>query len=771
MNSVQRLTFIWSGWSIAISVLVLAVTATLCVVAWRRSGYRRDYGLLELVRFAAVLLVVILYNQPEWVEEFRPEEKPTIAVLLDQSASMDTRDVVAREASSAPLVTRREAIAPLLQESFWKSVEGRLNVVIQPISPIKKAPSAGGAKTDAAAKSDTAKSITENGTAADATAATPAAPATIGTNLNEPLTNAPKRLKNLRGVVLASDGDWNEGGAPVLAAAALRLKDVPVFVVPVGSTQRLPDIELLSLDTPTFGIVGKSVRVAFTVESSLPREHATTVTLKTSDGETLTKEVRIAPMGRTTDWLLWKPKTVGDFTLTLDIPKHADELLPDNNSLTTPIAIREEKLRVLLVESIPRWEYRYLRNALSRDPGVEVSCLLFHPGLSKTGGGNKDYIKSFPKGLEELSKYDVVFIGDVGVAEGQLTIEDCRLLKGLVEHQASGLVFMPGFQGNQTTLLQTDLDDICPVIVDPSQPEGWGSRTPCHFELTELGRRSLLTKLADTQEDNMEVWESLPGFQWYAPVLRAKAGSEVLAVHKEVSNQYGRLPLLATRTFGAGKVLYMGTDGAWRWRKGVEDKYHYLFWGQVVRWMAYRRNMAKGETMRMYYSPEQPQVQQTVALSANVMERSGEPLQKGDVTARIVAPSGKTETVRFTSAGDEWGAFTSRFTPTEPGRYAVTLQCQQAGGTLETNVFVQGVAAEGIGKSARPEVLEEIARVTRGQSIRFDQLEKVLQQIAALPDPEPSVRRMQLWSHPVLAGTLIVLLGIFWIGRKSIGLI
>ena len=55
---------------------------------------------------------------------------------------------------------------------------------------------------------------------------------------------------------------------------------------------------------------------------------------------------------------------------------------------------------MLVVESYPRWEYRYLRNALSRDPGVELSCLLFHPGLSKVGGGNKDYIKQFPDRLE-----------------------------------------------------------------------------------------------------------------------------------------------------------------------------------------------------------------------------------------------------------------------------------------------------------------------------------------------------------------------------------
>ena len=142
---------------------------------------------------------------------------------------------------------------------------------------------------------------------------------------------------------------------------------------------------------------------------------------------------------------------------------------------------------MLVVESYPRWEYRYLRNALSRDPGVEVSCLLFHPGLSKAGGGNKDYIKQFPAGLDELSKFDVVFLGDVGVDDGQLTAEQCRLLKGLVEHQASGLVFMPGMQGRQFSLLDTELGDLCPVVLDPAQPGGWGSRTPNHFELTELG--------------------------------------------------------------------------------------------------------------------------------------------------------------------------------------------------------------------------------------------------------------------------------------------
>ena len=732
MSVSRSLSFLWTPWSLGISILMVLVTAGLCFLAWRRSGYHRGMGFLELLRLCLVGIVAALLNQPEWIEEFRPEEKPSIAVLWDASTSMETRDVLTKGQPSAPPRSRREAISTLGDSTSWDKLRGRMNVVIQSFSP----PQPG-----------------------------------RGTDLHEPLAQAIAKIPNLRGVVLASDGDWNEGPPPVQAAARLRIKGVPVFTVPVGSPTRLPDIELLSLDAPTFGVAGKSVRVPFTIESALPREYVTTVTLRASDGDEVSKEVRIAPMSRTSDWIVWKPRATGSFTLTLDVPKHPDELLTDNNKMSAPIAIREEKLRVLVVESYPRWEYRYLRNALSRDPGVDVSCLLFHPGLSKVGGGNKDYIKQFPTGLDELSKYDVVFLGDVGVGDGQLTTEQCRLLKGLVEFQASGLVFMPGMQGRQFGLLDTELGDLCPVLLDQAQPGGWGSRTPNHFELTETGR----AQFAD--QAGRHPGRQRRGLGGSAGLSMVRADATGQGRQRGSGRTQGRLqrvrriPLLATRTFGAGKVLFMGTDGAWRWRKGVEDKYHYRFWGQVVRWMAYQRNMAKGETMRLYYAPDQPKMNQTLSLHANVMDRTGEPLHGGDVSALLTAPSGKSERVRFTSVGDEWGVFTGRFTPSEPGKYEVTLSAKQTGATLATTFQVQGAAAERVGRQARAEVLEEIARVTRGQVIEAGALENLVNLLTALPDLPPSVRRVQLWCHPVVAAAIVVLLGVFWVGRKVIGLV
>ena len=362
-------------------------------------------------------------------------------------------------------------------------------------------------------------------------------------------------------------------------------------------------------------------------------------------------------------------------------------------------------------------------------------------------------------------------MGDIGLDNGGLSSEHCELLKGLVEHQASGLIVLPGWQGRQFSLLETPLAELYPVVLDEAQPEGWGSRTPGRFELTESGRRSLLTKLADTRDGNARVWEELPGFQWYAPVVRAKAGTEVLAVHGDMSNRYGRLPLIVTRTFGAGKVLFMGTDGAWRWRKGVEDKYHYRFWGQVVRWMAYQRNMAKGETMRLYYTPDQPQLGETTALHAHVMDRGGEPLERADVVARITAPSGDTETVRLLAEDQQWGVFRGRYEPRQPGEYQLKLVCRETSATLETQFFVQGEATEQPGKPARPAVLEELALVSEGQAVRPDQLGEMLNLLAELPLPEPSIRRLQLWSHPVTAGLIVVLLAVFWVWRKVVGLV
>ena len=751
--------------SLTLSALAIFTALILAWVAMKRSGFSGAVIRLEVLRVLIIFLVIFLLHQPEWRSQYRPESKPQILVFHDQSPSMQTIDAFKDGDTGGNAISRSEAIEPLLQVDTWQTISSEYDLVISPISEHSLDDSSSGVQREEEQSIGAVAEQTDD-------ASSPRRPKGLGlTDLDQPLRQAIDRREGLAGVVMISDGDWNEGPSPVDAAAKLRGLRIPVFTVVAGSRTKLPDLELVSADVPTFGAEGKTVRIPLTIDSSLPRESVVTMKLMVGEVEVASEEIRIAPMGRTFDAIQWTPQEVGDFVLTIDLPVLGEEKIDSNNRITLPISIRKEQLKVLIVESLPRWEYRYLRNALSRDPGVEVSCLLFHPGLEKVGGGSLDYLKVFPQELEDLSQYDVVFLGDVGLDDEQLTEEQCELIRGLVEYQASGLVFMPGFQGRQFSLLSTELVELYPVLLDEQQPEGWGSRLPGHFELTQRGRSSLLTKLADSSEENFSVWEGLPGFQWYAPVVRAKAGAEVLAVHQDMSNDSGRLPLLVTRPFGAGKVLFMGTDGAWRWRKGVEDKYHYRFWGQVVRWMAYQRNMAKGETMRLFYSPDQPNVRQTLSLSAHVMDSGGEPLQDGSVTALITSPSGALDTIRLTGEGERWGVFGGRFETSEPGKHEVVLSCKETNAILETSFFVQGQVNEPLGRPARPEVLEEISRVSRGRHVMPEQIDSLLDAISELPKPEPTTRTIQLWAHPVVAGALLLLLAVFWISRKVAGLI
>ena len=367
------------------------------------------------------------------------------------------------------------------------------------------------------------------------------------------------------------------------------------------------------------------------------------MTLKTSDGDEVTKEVRIAAMGRTSDSLIWKPKTIGDFTLTLDVPKHADETLADNNKLTAPIAIREEKLRVLVVESFPRWEYRYLRNALSRDPGVELSCLLFHPGLSKVGGGNKDYIKQFPGGPRRAvasTTWCSSATSGSTTASSRPSNAGCSRAWSSIR-PAGWCSCRAGKAGSSRCSTRSwpisipvVLDDVAagrlglahalPVRADRARPP-----QPAH----QAGRH------AGRQHRRLGRPARLPVVRRRS--LRAKAGSEVLCVHKDAVERVRPPAAAGHADLRRRQGAVHGDRRRLAVAKGVEDKYHYRFWGQVVRWMAYQRNMAKGETMRLYYSPDQPQVRQTLALNANVMERSGEPLAEGDVVGPDRRPLGQ----------------------------------------------------------------------------------------------------------------------------------
>ncbi|MEZ0299457.1 MAG: hypothetical protein ACAI35_23630, partial [Candidatus Methylacidiphilales bacterium] len=560
----------------AMAIALFAACAWFSWQHWKRRGGGKRMAVLEGIRMLVCALLCFALLKPELVEELKFTQRPEVLVLWDASGSMASRDVE----TSTNVITRGEWLTAKRAAQFWKPLEEKASVAVESFSPIPE--DAGSTNLPRVSSLPPAPS----GTNAPV-APTPGSLAPSGTDLSSALEKAVQRKGNLKAVLVVTDGDWNLGGSPISPASRLRARNVPVYSIGLGSETRLPDLVLLPSQLPSYGLAGEQVSVPFRVQSFLPRDVETEISLSTSAGKVATKRIRIPAFGQVQDAVLWAANDPGEFPMRLSVPVEHDEILKDNNEQQFRIAVRRETLRVLVVDSQPRWEYRYLRNALMRDPGVDVDCYLKLPqGLGVGDGAH--YIRSFPASKELISKYDVIFLGDVGPNE--VSERDCELIRGVVEQQGTGLVLLPGRRGSLPALANTVLGDMIPVEFDTEKSRGLTSGSEWNMNLTGEGRGHLLTMLASSETANVAVWKSLPGFYWNAGVKKAKTGTEVLAVHSSVRNEWGRLPLLVTKSFGNGKVLFMGTDAAWRWRKGVEDTYHYRFWGQVVRWMSHQRH-------------------------------------------------------------------------------------------------------------------------------------------------------------------------------------
>jgi uncharacterized membrane protein len=725
------------------ALLVAAGGACLLWHEISQSATGKKRRALAVVRFCTILLLSFILLKPEWVTTMAHDSRPHVSILWDDTQSMQTQDVRDNLNPAAAPLKRTDWIQPQLEQRFWSKLEERYGVSVKAFSKVLNAPS----------------------------------PAD-GTDVHAALSDSMENVSNLRAILLMSDGDWNTGKSPVTAATKLGVRGIPVYSIGVGMETFLPDIELQSLSLPAYCLVNERVSASITLTNHLSHEVRTTVRLYADNNALGEKDVVIPQGGTITENIPFTPIVEGTLNVSADTPLLPGERNPLNNSKSTRMGVRRELLKVLVVESEPRWEFRYLRNALARDAGVEMHVVLYHPKLAM--GEGPGYLNHFPAKSEDLQSYDVIFIGDVGLHPGLsqvtdrtdrgLSVENCRMIRSLVEEHASGLVLIPGPNGFQKTLAESELGSLFPVDADHSRAEGIKTPVEGRLELTLLGSNHWLTMLASDAKTNESVWRSLPGFQWHAAIHRARPGSEVLAVHDTERGPLGRVPLLVTRNSGNGKVLYMGTDSAWKWRRGVEDTYHYRFWGQVVRWMAHQRHLSQDDGVRLFYTPTNPKQGDTVTFSAAILDKLGAPVGKAKATLTLTAPDGSRDSVQLSPANSDWGVLSGKLQLLKGGTYQMELIADDAGRRLSASMDVSSPQIEKTGAPAKFGTLREIAAITGGRNGTTQDLDAILSAINLLPEQRETQARLRLWCQPFLGSLILLLLSALWAGRKFCGL-
>ena len=103
--------------------------------------------------------------------------------------------------------------------------------------------------------------------------------------------------------------------------------------------------------------------------------------------------VAMRPEGTVNDKL-----STGEVELRLSIPRDPADRVVENNSVSAPLSVRREQLAVLIVESAPRWEYRYLEG-VGQDVEIEfVDDTLTGEYRMTTNPWDKDALLLMPGG-------------------------------------------------------------------------------------------------------------------------------------------------------------------------------------------------------------------------------------------------------------------------------------------------------------------------------------------------------------------------------------
>ena len=403
--------------------------------------------------------------------------------------------------------------------------------------------------------------------------------------------------------VLISDGGHNRENSPFETAKLLSVRNLPIYTVGLGSNQKPPDLALLQTMVPDSVYHEDRIRGIISIKDDLVPGSEYKILIKDPTGEKVWEKAMIgmeSGIGQISFDFPAKEiveRQLADFpqsekeairTVPLSFEVLVDpienETETENNRQSFSIDASLRKNQLLILDSRPRWETRYLNNLFDRDERWQVSCVWGKPSSKDQKIPRGDEAGEFPTSRKELLKFDLIVFGEIPPEE--FSPEEQTWIVDFVTQRAGGILFLDGPRQKLRLFQNKEQHPVTKLI-----PVSWRKGGPLRVSPTayirpeEENRLSALT-MDPIEERNEEVWKHLPLPAWASP-SESLPGSEVflsVSINGVENNQSSKshIPLLAGKLAGAGKCFYMGFDETWRWRYEVADLYHQRFWNQIL---------------------------------------------------------------------------------------------------------------------------------------------------------------------------------------------
>jgi uncharacterized membrane protein len=734
------------GW---LGSLALAIGVAAAVFAYTAGLIRpRDapparIGLLCL-RLGAITCAFLALWHPEWVRTIRITEQPTIAIVLDDSASMDQPagegSPTTRYDHAVSVVSKR--IRPALRDTHELEL---YNAQAQPLE----------------------------------FADLPASPETIESPLIDSLLRLQEeqRERELAGIVLLSDGRQASTRRITGEPGQLRLPVHVIRVVDEPTASDSANVAIHAVAANRHALVGNTVRVGVDLSARGVDEKTRIPVSVIGNNRTLARRTVDRPAGATTvrAELEFTPQRAGEQTYLIQAGPLPGERGLSDNRRAFPLSVRARPLTVVYVDGVLRWEGKFLREALATDPDLNVvsTTRTAPPGTDRGSQG-----LLLP---DQLANVDVVILGDVEA--GFFSAAELSALRTWVTDAGGAVLLTGGYRSfGPEGLGRTVLREVLPVEFSAAANPQVDTRF--NLQLTDAGREHPAFRLTGDRERDVAFFHSLPPLDGCSRVAGVKAGAEVLAVNPRGARGGGPggLPVMVVQDVGAGRAMVFAVDTTWKWRMVVggftgDSEFYPRFWGQLVRWLA---TDDRSVSPRLVVSPDRTRYRsgQTIELSIELAQphdagsAGAADLPRYEITATALSESGDKRSIPLTEITET--SYRGTFPAREAGRLDVMVHAESltagdsAASALSSIATVEIEHSDPETGDTRPDPqwLARVAQQSGGQILEPNEINEWAATLPAEGRIREETRASGLAGDRTLGAIFLALLCTEWVLRK-----
>ena len=535
----------------------------------------------------------------------------------------------------------------------------------------------------------------------------------------------------LAGVVVATDGIYNQGADPGYAAAELLS---PTYAIPLGDTTPQRDLAIREVLYNRIAYLGDKLEIRVDVLATGLSGGGATVRLSGGNADA-SESIRFdRPRALRTVTFEVEPERAGLQRYRVSVPATDGERNVVNNAREIFVDVLDARQQILILAEAPHPDVSALRQTLDANENYETA-------YAKLAGFDGD-----------LADVDLVIFHGVGrEAAGAEAV--LRQLDG----RSVGRWFITG---SKPLAAGIGLQDLFSLSAKPSG----------NVVTPRLNRDFRLFSVGENWDEQLRGYPPVEApFGEYGPL----AGGEVLLTQNigRVETDY---PLLAMGEVDGAKTGVFAGEGLWRWRLAEYQASgdHEVFDAMVLATVQYLALRDDKRPFRVTPSQRVYTTNEGVRLQGELYNASFQLVNEPDVEVRLTESGGASYEYVMDKVGNAYGLRAGRL-PAGDYRYRATTDFSGNAYQAEGSFSIQQVDLERAVTTADWGVLERMSQARGGRTVSAEALDALAEELIESSNAKPvlyqQVRTRPLIDWPWLLGIVLLLLAGEWFWRRRLG--